>query len=154
VKTIAEQKAWEFEGMPEREAYSRAYWVKGGDTLLKLVRETVQTSGDKQGAGFAQDLAVNPTQFSEALKDAGKHFSIKWLVRVMAADRERRILRFLAGLFGYEIRPRLSMTPQEIAQRLVSRLAEREGTGGKAILTAEFGPEFEQILAALSEVQP
>jgi hypothetical protein len=154
VKTIAEQKAWEFEGMPEREAYSRAYWVKGGDTLLKLVRETVQTSGDKQGAGFAQDLGVNPTQFSEAIKDAGKHFSIKWLVRVMAADRDRRILKYLAGLFGYEIRPRLSMTPQEIAQRIVSRLAEREGTAGKAILDAEFGPDVSHLIAALNEVAP
>jgi hypothetical protein len=141
-----EQERWDFETVPTHQSYSREYWVKAGRALHRLVREVAQTSPGKQGAGLAEDVAANATQFSEALKPNGvKRFAVEWLPRMIHADPDNRILKFLCALRGEEPKPKPLKNPREVLRRVVERL-ESKGAMGHELLREEFGADADEIV--------
>ncbi len=146
------QEEWDFETVPTYDAHSQDYWRKVGRVLHRLVRETVQSTPDKQGAGLAADVGANPTQFSEALKDEGvKRFADVWLPRIIVADRTNRILRFLCALRRMEPKPLPVEQADEKLARLIKRI-ESKGAMGRELLREEFGHETDDLVrCALGE---
>jgi hypothetical protein len=151
-----EQKRLGFEGFEPFDAHSQSYWVKAGETFLRLIREGVQTSGDKQGAGVAQDVNANPTQFSEALRGVNnRHFSALWLPRAVYADPQDRALSFLAALRKRRLVPVVPFTKAQIAQRAIEAMLT-DGTAGRSLLEKAFGNDAEAVVRSVigDEVQP
>lgn len=143
-----EQKRLGFEGFEPFDAHSQSYWVKQGETFLRLLREGVQQSGDKQGAGIAQDVNANPTQFSEALLGKNnRHFSALWIPRAVYADVQHRALAFLAAVKGQRLVPDRPFTDKEIASMLIEALLANPDVG-RAILAKAFGAKAETVVRA------
>lgn len=149
------QEIWDFESVPTIDAHTQDYWVKVGRATLRMVGEVVRASGDKQGAVLAADVKANPTQFSEALKVGGpKRFAVEWLGRVVVADAENKILRFLCALKRMRPVPFPVEKPEEKLRRLVARI-ESKGSMGRELLREEFGSEADDLVrSALGEDAP
>ena len=142
----AEQKRLGFEGFEPFDAHSQSYWVKQGETFLRLLREGVQQSGDKQGAGIAQDVNANPGQFSDALNGKNaRHFSALWVPRAAYADAQNRALAFLALVKGQRLVPDRPFTDREIASMLIEALLSNPDVG-RAILAKAFGSKAETVV--------
>ncbi len=146
------QETWDFQTVPTIDAHTQDYWVKVGRATLRLVAEVVHASGLKQGAVLAADVQANPTQFSEALKIGGpKRFAVEWLGRIVVADTENKILRFLCALKRMRPVPLPVEKPDEKLRRLVARI-ESKGAMGRELLREEFGGEADELVrSALSE---
>jgi hypothetical protein len=154
--TPGEQKRLGFEGFEPFDAHSQSYWVKQGETFLRLIREGVQASGDKQGAAVAQDCGVaSPSQFSEALNGKnGRHFSALWIPRAIYADAQNRALVFLAAVKSQRLVPDRPFSDREIASMLIEALLANPDVG-RAILAKAFGPKAENVVrATLGEDAP
>jgi hypothetical protein len=144
-----EQKRLGFEGFEPFDAHSQSYWTKAGDTFLRLVREGVQTSGDKQGAGVAQDVNANPTQFSEALRGVNnRHFSALWIPRAVHGDPQDRALTFLAALRKKRVVPVRPFTDKQVASMLIEA-ALANADAGRAVLARAFGSDSETVVRSV-----
>jgi hypothetical protein len=121
-------------GTVVREAFGSA-----GDKLLTVIGEAVGASG-KVTDDLATDLAVDPGQFSRALRGRGIHFSVRWLPAIIYRDRERILVRHLCHLAGGEFVERPRLTPEQRLERLEKTLREA-GTFGDAVLRAAYGEE-------------
>lgn len=146
--TRGEQKTLGFEGFQPFDAHRESYWTKAGDTFLRLLREGVQTSGDKQGSAVAQDVGAAPTQFSEALRGVNnRHFSALWIPRAIYADPQDRALSFLAAVRGQRLVPDRPFTDKEVATLLLEAVLAN-ADAGRAILARAFGPKAEAVVRA------
>jgi hypothetical protein len=146
--TTSEQKVLGFEGFEPFDAHSSSYWTKAGERFLKLLREGVQTSGDKQGASIAAEVGAHPSQFSDALlgKNA-RHFSALWIPRALQADPQNRALGFLAGVLSQRLVPHVPLTKAQIAVRALEAMVS-DGEAGRALLIKAFGREADAVVRA------
>lgn len=151
----AEQKRLGFEGFEPFDAHSQSYWVHAGETFLRLLREGVQTSGDKQGAGIAQDVKAPASQFSEALHGKNsRHFSALWIPRTIYADPQDRALTFLATVRGQRLIPDRPFTDKEVASLLLEAVLAN-ADAGRAILARAFGSKADAVVrSTLGEETP
>jgi hypothetical protein len=151
----SEQKALAFEGFEPFDAHSSSYWTRAGDRFLKLLREGVQTSGDKQGAAVAAEVGAHPSQFSDALTGKnGRHFSALWIPRAMQADPQNRALGFLAGIRSHRIVPHVALTKAQIAVLALEAMVS-DGEAGRALLIKAFGREADAVVrSTLGENAP
>lgn len=146
----SEQKTLGFEGFQPFDAHSQSYWTKAGETFRELLREGVQASGDKQGASIAQDVGVQPSQFSEALQGKNsRHFSALWIPRTVFADPQCRGLDFLAAVKGRRTVPDLKLTDKQIASALVEALLSN-ADAGRAILLKAFGNKADAVVRTVT----
>jgi hypothetical protein len=144
-----EQKRLSFEGFTPFDAHSQSYWTNAGDQFRALLCEGVKSSGDKQGASIAQDVGVNPSQFSEALTGKNqRHFSALWIPRAVYADPLDRALDYLATLKGKKLVPVAPLTTKQIAARAIES-ALRSGAAGRALLVDAFGSDTDAVVRAV-----
>ncbi len=129
------------------DATAQNAYLSRGKQLLQVIAEVVQQSGAKQGAEIAEDVGADPTQFSQALAGNGKHFSVKWLPRVLRADREHRILKLLAEMSGLEVRPKRIENPRQVARALAELLLD-QGEVGLAMARKRLGARAADVLEA------
>jgi hypothetical protein len=142
------QKRLDFDSFQPFDAHTQDYWNKAGAIFRSLLWEGVQQSGDKQGAGVAQDLSVAPSQFCEAGRGvASRHFSALWVPRSMQCDPQDRALSFLARLRGKKLVAVSPMTPAQVAKAALRTMLE-DGTAGRALIDKAFGPDADAVVAA------
>lgn len=152
------QEAWDFDGFPTIDSHTTDYWIKAGRMLHRLVKEAARSEGHdtKQGAVLAAEVGANATQFCEALKDPPidpkeprKRFAVEWLPRLIVAPEGMAILRFLCALRKHQPTPIPTVTPEEIAKRVVGRVLSK-GAIGVALLREEFGDDIDSIASIAS----
>lgn len=103
-----------------------------GDRLLVVIAEAVGAAG-KVADDLAEDLGVDPGQFSRALRGRGIHFSARWLPAILYRDRSRILIRHLCNLCGGEFVEKPALTPeQELAN--IKRVLAEAGPVGDAIM--------------------
>jgi hypothetical protein len=105
----------------------QATYASASDKLHAAVRKVIRTAEMKQGDDFAKSLNLTPSHLSEALSGRGaKHFSLRWLPRVLHLDRERHYLSTEAELVACRVVPKEPLTP---AQKLALLKAELRENG-------------------------
>lgn len=151
-----EQKRLSFEGFEPFDAHSQSYWTQVGETFRALICEGVKTSGDKQGAGIAQDVGANATQFSEALTGKNsRHFSALWIPRAIYADPQDRALTYLAAVRKKRLVPVRPFTDKQVASMLIEA-ALANADAGRAMLARAFGNDTDTVVRSVlgDEVAP
>src|SRR4051812_28961939 len=100
----------------------QATYGSASEKLHTAVRLVIREAEMKQGQDFAASLGLSPSHLSEALNGHGnKHFSLRWLPRVLHLDKGLRFLSTAADLVSCRVLPKEPMTA---AQKLELLKAE------------------------------
>lgn len=103
----------------------QATYGSASDKLHAILRGVIKRAEMKQGDDVAASLGIAGAHLSEALSGRGiKHFSLRWLPRMLHLDRDRELLEYMAGLVGCKVVERAPLSPAEKLDLLRAELRE------------------------------
>lgn len=103
----------------------QASYGSASDKLHAIVRRVIKQAEMKQGDDFAASLGLSGPHLSEALSGRGvKHFSLRWLPRVIHVDKDRELLTYAAGLVRCKLIEKEPLSWQQKFERLKAELRD------------------------------